>query len=635
MQVAGTDNASRGDELGLIGAMLEEACADAGMAARVITAARDLGVDPIDYCSRRYGLGDDVVLKRAAHWAGFGFSPAIPRIADPPPIRRLDLLADVCTIRGRIGGRDITFYAPDFDRLLHLKSARAGNPELARHLCIVPARVLRAEMARSSTESLLTEARHRLTRRWRNASANVDLPVHVRIVFVALLLVVTATIAVAPYFFSAWMLPLVAALILVPAVIRLAATLAYRPPPKPPPLLSDADLPTYTVLIPLRDEASMVPMLRLGMEALDYPPEKLDIKFVVEQKSTETIAAVRRIMHDPRFELVLIPDAGPYTKPKALNFAMPLARGQHLVVFDAEDIPDRGQLRLAASHFAADPGLDCIQAELVIENAGENWITALFAAEYAGQFGLMLPLLGRFHLPMPLGGTSNHFQTAALRELGHWDAYNVTEDADLGVRLSRLRYRSDTFVSETLEEAPISMDAWMVQRTRWIKGWMQTFIVHNRRVGDFLRDIGWRNFLFFEIYVGSLILSSLLHTVFVVSLLVRGLLGHWPRLDDAVDAIYLTVLVIGYGATAVLFLGGIVRRRAWSLLPYQILQPVYWMLHSVAALRAAHQLMFRPYFWGKTAHGRTRARRRIETAPTSRSATATDRKPRSRAGGRR
>ena len=141
---------------------------------------------------------------------------------------------------------------------------------------------------------------------------------------------------------------------------------------------------------------------------------------------------------------------------------------------------------------------------------------------------------------------------------------------------------------------------------------MQTFIVHNRKVGDFLRDIGWRNFLFFEIYVGSLIVSSLLHTVFVTSLVVRGLLGHWPRFDSGVDLAYLTVLVIGYGATAVLFLGGIIRRRAWALLPYQVLQPIYWMLHSVASLRAAHQLMFRPYFWGKTAHGRTRARRRIQ-----------------------
>ena len=274
-------------------------------------------------------------------------------------------------------------HAPGFYKLLHLAALRDGRPRPTP--CIVPPRVLRAELRSRAPASCWR--RHGTGARWRNASANVDLPVHVRIVFVALFLAVTTAVAVAPYFFSALLLPVVATLILIPAAIRIAATLTYRPTPQPPPLLTDAELPVYPVRIPLRDEAGMVPMLCRAMEALNYPPEKLDIKFVVEAKSTETIAAVRAVMRDPRFELVLIPDAAPYTKPKALNFAMPLARGEHLVVFDAEDIPDRDQLRLAASHFAANPSLDCIQAELVIENARENWITALFAAEYAGSSG--------------------------------------------------------------------------------------------------------------------------------------------------------------------------------------------------------------------------------------------------------
>lgn len=362
--------------------------------------------------------------------------------------------------------------------------------------------------------------------------------------------------------------------------------------------------------MPLRDEAAMVPLLRKAITDLDYPAEKMDVKFVVEAKSVDTIAAVQAAMaEDPRFELIRIPDAEPHTKPKALNYALPLARGEHLVVFDAEDIPERRQLRLAASTFATDPGLDCIQAELVVDNAEENWITAMFAAEYAGQFGLLLPLLAHLRLPLPLGGTSNHFRTAALRELGHWDAYNVTEDADLGVRLSRLRYRTGVLPSETLEEAPISVGAWMVQRTRWIKGWMQTFIVHNRSLKRFITDIGWRNFLFFEIYVGGLIISSLLHTVFLLSLVLRGVLGHWPRLDQPVDLAYIVILVIGYGATVLLVLAGLARRRAWHLMPQQLFLPAYWMMHSLASLRAAHQLLFRPYFWGKTAHGRTRRAR--------------------------
>lgn len=141
------------------------------------------------------------------------------------------------------------------------------------------------------------------------------------------------------------------------------------------------------------------------------------------------------------------------------------------------------------------------------------------------------------------------------------------------------------------------------------KGWMQTFIVHNRSPRRLVVDIGWRNFLFFEIYVGSLIISSLLHTIFLFSLALRGALGHWPRLDDPVDLAYLVILVIGYGATVLLVLAGLARRRAWHLMPQQLLLPVYWMMHSLASLRAAHQLLFRPYFWGKTAHGRTRRAR--------------------------
>lgn len=591
-------------------AMLGERARLPDAADAVLSHAAALGVDPIDYCAQRFGLGDAVVLERAAHWAGFAFSEQVPGIVvGSAQIRRLDNLADIRTIRGMLYDRDVTFCAPRFADLVNLAQARLKTPDMAKHLCMVPARAIRMALAASASAEMLIEARQRLTRRWPFASADIDLPWAVRVGFVVLFIVVTASVVVAPFYLGEVLLPVIAILLLVPAAIRFAA--AFTPPerPSPAPLLSDAELPVYTVLIPLRDEAGMVPLLRRAMAAIDYPPEKLDVKFLVETKSAETIAAVRRVLVDPRFELVSIPDAGPHTKPKALNYALPLARGEHLVVFDAEDIPDPGQLRLAASRFAADPSLDCLQAELVVDNAEENILTALFAAEYAGQFGLMLPFLARWRFPMPLGGTSNHFRTAALRELGHWDAYNVTEDADLGVRLSRLRYHTGVLASETSEEAPISLDAWMVQRTRWIKGWMQTFIVHNRNARHFLRDIGWRNFLFFEIYVGGLILSSLLHTVFLASLLLRGVLGQWIDTSTPVGAAYLAILILGYGGTVALLIAGLIRRRGWRLMPIQVLLPAYWLLHSAAALSAAHQLIFRPYFWGKTTHGRTRQKR--------------------------
>ncbi|MBK8082357.1 MAG: glycosyltransferase [Devosia sp.] len=360
----------------------------------------------------------------------------------------------------------------------------------------------------------------------------------------------------------------------------------------------------------------MVDQLVAAMRALDYPAEKLDIKFIVESRSPETLEAVRRHLGDPRFELVVVPEALPATKPKALNYALPLARGEHLVIYDAEDIPDPGQLRHAASRFAAQPEIDCLQAELVIDNAGENALTALFAGEYAGQFGLMLPLLARLKLPMPLGGTSNHFRVAALREVGGWDAFNVTEDADLGVRLSRLRYRTATMASRTREEAPVTLESWMRQRTRWVKGWMQTFLVHNRRPGRFLEDIGWRGFIAFQIYVGSLILSAPLHATFMLSV-VAALL--WPGAAPATfgpwELASLGVVLIGYGGAAALVVAGLLRIGRPELLGYQVLLPAYWLLHSVAAAQALHELLTRPYFWAKTAHGQTRLARRVVSQP--------------------
>src|SRR5690606_32805623 len=130
--------------------------------------------------------------------------------------------------------------------------------------------------------------------------------------------------------------------------------------------------------------------------------------------------------------------------------------------------------------FASDPKIMCLQAHLVIDNGRRHWLAALFAGEYAGLFTVMMPALARLRLAMPLGGTSNHFRLSALRELGGWDAFNVTEDADLGVRLARRRMRVDVLQSATREAAPTRLRPWLGQRTRWMKGWMQTFIVHNR-----------------------------------------------------------------------------------------------------------------------------------------------------------
>jgi cellulose synthase/poly-beta-1,6-N-acetylglucosamine synthase-like glycosyltransferase len=605
----------------LIAAVLEGLRLDEAQPEAVLAAAEALGVDPLDYCSHRFGLGAVETLRRAAGWAELAFSPVVPNTGDHAAFHHIDSFGTVRSIREPLFDRQVTYLAPGFGDLLHLRAYAKRHPDIRRTTCIVPAGAIRTALARVSAEELLTESRQRLARRWPFALAHLDVGAAALTIFFSVAAVLVGLAALAPLIATLAVMPLLTALLLVPSLMRLGAILVPQQPPDQvaAPALADHDLPVYSVLVPLRDEATMVPQLGGALRALDYPPEKLDIKFVVEAQSAGTIDAVLKLLDDPRFELITVPDAPPRTKPKALDYALPFVRGQHVVIYDAEDLPDPHQLRLAAARFAAEPDLDCLQAELMIDNGAENAFTSLFAGEYAGQFAVLMPALVRWGLPVPLGGTSNHFTARALREAGGWDAFNVTEDADLGVRLARLRYRTAMLASYTYEEAPIGLRAWLNQRTRWMKGWAQTFIVHNRRPGRLLADLGWRNFLGLELWLGSLILSPLLHTVFVASILVEVLAtGEPPFMPfGPAAALALTIFVLGYGGSFAVTLVGLRRTGQRHLLFIQALLPLYWLLHSVATIQAGWQLVRRPHFWAKTPHGLTRLDRRRHAAASS------------------
>lgn len=334
-------------------------------------------------------------------------------------------------------------------------------------------------------------------------------------------------------------------------------------------------------------------------------------------------------MGTAHFELIVVPDGAPRTKPKALNYALPTARGTHIVVFDAEDKPEPDQLRRAATLFDADPRIACIQAELVIENAATNGLTALFAAEYSALFGVMLPALANWQLPMPLGGTSNHFQTAVLREIGGWDAFNVTEDADIGIRLSRLGRNCLTMPSRTYEEIPTTVTTWLHQRTRWMKGWMQTLLVHNRHPRKTLQDMGWRNFFAFQIYVGSVIITPPLHTLFLIAFTLRfGLTGTLlePPENQLVFLQYFLLFAGHLSAIALSVLGmyRLTENRpdsrppsTKSLMKYQWLLPLYWALLGIAVLKAGWELIHKPFYWAKTIHKRNYVTHEYADAPVA------------------
>jgi cellulose synthase/poly-beta-1,6-N-acetylglucosamine synthase-like glycosyltransferase len=603
----------------LIAAVLEGLRLDEAQPRAVLAAAEALGVDPLDYCSHHFGLGTVEVLHRAAAWAGLAFSPVVPNTGTHAAFHHIDGFATIRSIREPLFDRQVTYVAPNFEEVLHLRAYALRHPGIRRTTCIAPAAAIRTALARLSEEELLTESRQRLARRWPFALAHLDVGAAAMALFFGAATLLTGLVAFAPLVATIVLLPLLTILLLVPSLMRLLAIFVRQDPAgritaSP---LADRDLPFYSVLVPLRDEAAMVPQLGRALRALDYPPEKLEVKFVVEAQSTATVEAVRKLLGDPRFELITVPDALPRTKPKALDYALPFVRGHHVVVYDAEDVPDPDQLRLAAARFAAEPDIDCLQAGLMIDNGNENALTSLFAGEYAGQFAVLMPALVRWGLPIPLGGTSNHFTTRALREAGGWDAFNVTEDADLGLRLARLRYRTAMLASSTFEEAPIGLRAWLNQRTRWMKGWMQTFIVHNRRPGLLLADLGWRSFIGAELWLGSLILSPLLHTAFVASLLVEVLAtGRPPFTPFGVRSdLALAIFVLGYGGSFAVTLIGLQRTGQRHLLAIQLLLPLYWTLHSVATIRAGWQLVRRPHFWAKTPHGLTRVDRHRHGAP--------------------
>nr|WP_255714097.1 glycosyltransferase [Pelagibacterium xiamenense] len=408
-----------------------------------------------------------------------------------------------------------------------------------------------------------------------------------------------------PLIVQALFLPFLTIVLAAPSIFRIwaAATADRIGVLDTPELLDDAALPTYSVLIPLRDEAHMVPQIAEAMRRLDYPAEKLEIVFVVESTSPATVSAVQTELDDQRFSLVVVPRRAPFTKPKALNYALPLVTGDHVVVFDAEDVPERLQLRRAATLFSRHPGISCLQAELLVTNGHHNWLTALFAGEYAGHFAVLLPAIGRTRLPMPLGGTSNHFRTGELKTIGAWDAFNVTEDADLGIRLARLGLRCASFAALTSEEAPETVDAWIKQRTRWMKGWVQTFLVHNAHPRQLLNDLGWRDFLAFNIFVGGMVFSIALHGLFLSAVIGRAAVNLTQYgIVDTWTLVHAGILALGYSGTAAINLIGLARIGRMDLAPWLCLLPVYWLLAWAAVVRATLELVHRPFHWEKTRH---------------------------------
>jgi cellulose synthase/poly-beta-1,6-N-acetylglucosamine synthase-like glycosyltransferase len=375
--------------------------------------------------------------------------------------------------------------------------------------------------------------------------------------------------------------------------------------------LWDWSLPIYTVLVPAYREPEVIVDLLREIDRIEYPHSRLDVKLLLEEDDEETIRAAAAAVTGPHVEIVRVPYSEPRTKPKALNVGLAMARGRArtgmVTVYDAEDRPDPLQLRRAVAAFRRLPrDIACLQAKLAYHNPDQNIITRWFTVEYSMWFSQLLPGLVHQSAPLPLGGTSNHFRRSALEQVGGWDSFNVTEDADLGIRLHRAGFRTRVLDSTTLEEANSDFVNWIKQRSRWYKGYMQTWLVHMRHPVQLRREIGTWGFIGFNLFVGGTPLLALLNPVF------WALTALWfiARPEIIISLFpswlyYLSLLCLVFGNFAVVYTSMVAARATGvpKLVIASLFTPGYWMMMSIAAIKALVQLIHAPSFWEKTFHG--------------------------------
>lgn len=536
---------------------------------------------------------------------------------DPAEVVRLPsmdvLLRSDGPIRLSRQDRQITVIAPEARRLEEHKAQIRARPGLQRSLAAASPAIIREAVWQAGAGDRVRQTTFQLDQDHRDTSARRVMTAAQGFLLGLVLFFSMTGILLWP-FLAFTMLHLVLTLFFSGCILlRLTALIASGLMPRK---LCQADisdgvrLPVYTVLVALHDEAAMVPALVSRISALRWPKTLLDIKYVCEADDVATISALLAQNLGPQSEIVRTPGFGPRTKPKALQYALQGARGSLIAVYDAEDKPAPGQLLEAwTAFFHGEARLGCLQAPLAIANLRSNWISGLFALEYSGLFRVLIPFLARAGMPIPLGGTSNHFRRSALDAVGGWDPHNVTEDADLGMRLYAHGYRTGTLRSATVETAPVSLDVWIRQRTRWLKGWTQTWLVVMRRPMRTFRALGPVGFLVFQLMIAGMLVSALAHPLMFVFIgltliwLASGTMTADPTLYNIlmwadiinISGSYLAFIALG-------FRGFTKHERTRIRKRWLMLTPVYWLLMSFSGWRALGQLMTNTHLWEKTPH---------------------------------
>jgi cellulose synthase/poly-beta-1,6-N-acetylglucosamine synthase-like glycosyltransferase len=373
--------------------------------------------------------------------------------------------------------------------------------------------------------------------------------------------------------------------------------------------LGDKKLPLITVLCPLYKEEAILPQFIEAMSSFDYPKDKLQVLLLLEEDDKGTIDVANKIA-SPFIQILLVPNSLPRTKPKALNWGLGHAKGEYIVIYDAEDVPEKDQLKKAVITFdRVGKDVFCLQAKLNFYNPDQNLLTRLFTAEYSLWFDLILTGLYSIAAPIPLGGTSNFFRTKDIINVEGWDAFNVCEDCDLGLRLYKRGHKTALFNSTTFEEANSNLDSWIKQRSHWIKGYIQGFFVHIRSPRGFIRSIREPHLFTFLLVVGgktlSVFINPFLWIMTISYFLFRPIVGHLIESFYPAPIFYMGMftLILGNSIYLYNYMLGCARRKYWNMVIFCVFVPIYWLLMSFAAWKALYQLIVKPYYWEKTTHG--------------------------------
>lgn len=373
--------------------------------------------------------------------------------------------------------------------------------------------------------------------------------------------------------------------------------------------INEKELPTYSILCPLYHEANVLPQFVDSMSDLDWPKEKLEVLLLLEENDKVTIEAAQELNLPNFFKIVIVPHSEPKTKPKACNYGLGFAKGEYLVVYDAEDKPDPQQLKKAYLAFSkTGKQVACLQAKLNYYNPRHNLLTRFFTAEYSLWFDVILPGLQSIDTSIPLGGTSNHFRTNDLLQFRGWDPFNVTEDCDLGIRLFKAGYKTAIIDSTTYEEANSNAKNWFRQRSRWIKGYLQTYLVHMRKPLHFVKNQGFHAFIF-QLIVGGkiafMLINPILWIITISYFTLYSIVG--PTIESLFPTaiFYMAVFSLVFGNFICIYnyMIGCAKREHWDLIKYIYFVPVYWLMISIGAGIAVFQLFFKPHYWEKTIHG--------------------------------